>query len=112
MLFDYGNESRENSINSSSPYFNYFQYLPLRSQSNYNGTDISNILNNRVSSNSKMRDLGTTFVQTQDLYGVNALLAVGVAANESAWGMSNISQTKNNLFGLNAVDSSPVKWRE
>lgn len=107
MLFDYGNESRENSINSSSPYFNYFQYLPLRSQSNYNGTDISNILNNRVSSNSKMRDLGTTFVQTQDLYGVNALLAVGVAANESAWGMSNISQTKNNLFGLNAVDSSP-----
>lgn len=107
MLFDYGNESRENSINSSSPYFNYFQYLPLRSQSNYNGTDISNILNNRVSSNSKMRDLGTTFVQTQNLYGVNALLAVGVAANESAWGMSNISQTKNNLFGLNAVDSSP-----
>ena len=31
----------------------------------------------------------------------------GVAANESAWGTSNISQSKNNLFGLNAVDSSP-----
>ena len=35
------------------------------------------------------------------------MLAVGVAANESAWGSSWIAQNKNNLFGLNAIDTSP-----
>ena len=107
MIDDYGNESRDNSINQNSPYFNYFQYLPLRSKSNYSGAEVTNILNSRVNAGSKMRDLGETFVEYQNKYGVNAWLAVGVAANESAWGMSSISQTKNNLFGLNAVDSSP-----
>ena len=32
---------------------------------------------------------------------------MGLAINESAWGMSSIAQSKNNIFGLNAVDSSP-----
>ena len=32
---------------------------------------------------------------------------LSIAANESAWGTSSIAQNKNNLFGLNAVDSSP-----
>ena len=47
------------------------------------------------------------FVNYQNTYGVNALLAIGVGANESAWGRSSIAQSKNNLFGLNAVDASP-----
>ena len=107
MLSDYGNNTRNNSVNAQSPYFNYFQYLPFRSQSNYSSSDLNNIINNKVDSQSKMRNLGGTFVNYQNMYGVNALLTIGVAANESAWGMSNISQTKNNLFGLNAVDSNP-----
>ena len=40
-------------------------------------------------------------------YGVNALVMFGIACNETAYGTSNIAKTKNNLFGLNAVDSSP-----
>lgn len=107
MLFDYGNATRENAVNKNAPYFNYFQYLPLRSRSNYSGNELTSILNGRVNAQSKMRDLGETLVQYQNVYGVNAWIATGVAANESAWGMSNISQTKNNLFGLNAVDSNP-----
>ena len=54
-----------------------------------------------------MYNSGSIFVNMQNTYGVNALLMAGVAANESAWGNSSIAQTKNNLFGLNAVDSAP-----
>ena len=43
----------------------------------------------------------------QNTYGVNALLMASVAAVESGWGTSGIAKSKNNLFGLNAVDSSP-----
>lgn len=108
MLNDYRSDTRAHSINADKPYYNYFQYLPLRSQTNYTGSKLNEIINKRVSLSSKMYNLGTTFVDSQNTYGVNALLAAGVAANESAWGTSNIAKNKNNLFGLNAVDSDPT----
>lgn len=109
MVADYNNGVRTNSVNPNSPYYNYFQYLPFRSQSNYSSSELNTMVNGRVSADSKMRDLGVTFTNCQNTYGTNALLMIGVAANESAWGMSNISQTKNNLFGLQAYDSSPTE---
>ena len=65
------------------------------------------MINARVTASSKMRDLGNSFINAQNTYGINALLAVGVAANKSAWGSSWIAQNKNDLFGLNAIDTSP-----
>ena len=35
-------------------------------------------------------------------------IILGVAINESGWGNSSIAQSKNNIFGLNAVDSNPA----
>ena len=107
MLGDYNKNVRTHAVNANNPYYNYFQYLPLRSQSNYSGSVLNSIINKRVASDSKMKDTGVEFTEDQNLYGVNALLMVGIAANESGWGSSNIAKTKNNLFGLNAVDSSP-----
>ena len=51
--------------------------------------------------------MGSVFVNNQSTYGVNAMLMSCVGGLESAWGTSNIAKNKNNLFGLNAVDSSP-----
>ena len=107
MLSDYRSGTREHSVNASDPFFNYFQYLPLRSVSNYSAARMNDIINSRVSTGSKLREAGQLMVQAQDRYGINALLIAGIAANESAWGTSSISQSKNNLFGINAVDSSP-----
>ena len=107
MLEDYNRNVRTHSVNANNPYYNYFQYLPLRSQSNYSGNALNTMINKKVSSTSKMKDTGVEFTENQNLYGVNALIMVGIAANESGWGTSNIAKTKNNLFGLNAVDSSP-----
>ncbi len=107
MVADYNAGHRNNSVNSSKPFYNYYQYLPFRSYSSYSADEMTSILNSRVSATSKLRNLGSTFIQMQNTYGTNALLVAGIAANESGWGTTNICQTKNNLFGINAVDATP-----
>lgn len=108
MLSDYQSGSRAGAVNANQPYYNYFQYLPLRSVSNYSASELSRLINQKAGdAGSKMYNIGEYLVNAQNTYGVNALLMAAVAANESAWGKSSISQNKNNLFGLNAVDSSP-----
>ena len=106
MLSDYKSNTRKNSINPNNPYYNYYQYLPLRGKSSYSANELSTIINKHAQSSSKMYN-GAAFVNNQNSYGVNALLMTGVGALESAWGTSSIAKQKNNLFGLNAVDTSP-----
>lgn len=107
MVSDYRKDERGQSVNPEEPYYNYFQYLPMRSESSYTGEEIDTMFNGMLKKDSKMKDTGKVFVSNQDTYGVNALLMTGIAANESNWGKSSISQKKNNLFGLNATDASP-----
>lgn len=107
MVSDYRNDQRTQSVNPEQPYYNYFQYLPMRSQSAYTGEELDEILEKTVKKDSKMKDTGKFFVDKQNTYGVHALLMTGIAANESNWGQSIICKQKNNLFGLNATDSDP-----
>ncbi|MGE9941796.1 glucosaminidase domain-containing protein [Bariatricus sp. SGI.161] len=106
MLDDYNQGSRNYAVNSTDPYYNYFQYLPMRSKTKYSAEQIDQIINGKVT-NSKMTNTGSIFENCQNQYGVNVILACAVAANESAWGKSSIAMNNNNLFGLNAIDSSP-----
>ena len=111
MLGDYSQGNRNNSVNPSTPYYNYYQFLPMRSVSAYSTDEMSAMINGTLDtngySNSKMRDLGTSFVNNQNTYGVNALIAASHGALESAWGTSTYAMARNNLFGINAVDSNP-----
>lgn len=107
MLSDYQSNTRKNSVNPQDPYYNYYQYLPMRTSTSYSSSTFNSMINSKTSSSSKMYNTGSSFVTNQNTYGVNALLMSGIAANESAWGTSWIATNKNNLFGLNAVDSSP-----
>lgn len=109
MLNDYRNNTRANSINPGNPYYNYYQYLPMRSTSVYSASVLDGMIvgTGQVPGDSKMRGIGTSLVSNQNTYGVNGLLMTGVAANESWWGKSDIAKQKNNLFGLAAVDSNP-----
>ena len=107
MLDDYQNNTRANSVNPGNPHYNYYQYLPFRSRTAYSGAEINSLIDGKTKSSSKLRGTGDYFVNSQNTYGVNALVMAGIAANESGWGTSSICQNKNNLFGLNAVDSSP-----
>lgn len=108
MLEDYKKDVRSHAVNPSSPYYNYYQYLPLRSVTKYSADELNSMIAQKaVNANSKMRNIGSCLVENQNLYGVNALLVAGIAANESGWGTSSISQAKNNLFGLRAYDTNP-----
>ncbi len=114
MLDDYRNNRRTNAVNSSSPYYNYYQYLSHRSITVYSAEELNKAISALVTASentykrtSKLRSLGECFISNQNEYGTNALLMLAVAANESAWGCSNIAAQKNNLFGHAAYDSDP-----
>lgn len=104
MVTDYRNNTRRNAVNAQQPYYNYFQYLSHRSTSTYSAEVFNTFFAANTEPSSKMRDTGDDFVTNQNTFGVNALLMIGVAANESNWGMSVIAQTLNNLFGHGADD--------
>ena len=107
MVQDYRADQRTNSVNPQEPYYNYFQYLPMRSKSAYMAEELNKALDTIVKADSKMKNIGVALVKNQNTYGVQGLLMAGIAANESNWGKSSISQKKNNLFGLNATDAAP-----
>lgn len=105
LINDYRSGSRMASTNRSNPFYNYYQYLPFRSTTVYTADELNNYIVNNTASNSKLRGLGASLKQAESKYGVNALLILGVAINESGRGTSNIALTKNNLFGMAAYDS-------
>lgn len=112
MLSDYQSGCNgDSAVNSGNRFENYFQFLDMNSSTGYSADELNTILNDTLqskgkNSSSKLWDAGNLFVKYQNTYGVNALLSVGIAINESGWGTSSISQNKNNLFGLNAQDSN------
>ena len=114
MLKDYqSGADGESAVNADSPFSNYFQFLDMNLSTDYSGDELDSILNAAMENagvdqdDSKLTGTGNSFVKYQNTYSVNALLSLGIAINESAWGTSSICLTKNNIFGLNAVDSSP-----
>ncbi|MBC5995859.1 hypothetical protein EAI30_00365 [Romboutsia ilealis] len=107
LLSDAEKGNHNNSVNPNDIYYNYYLYLPGRTKTSYTANDINKYLNNNTSSNSILRNKGAEFIQAQEKYGVNASFMIGIAMNESGKGTSSIALSKNNIFGLNAVDASP-----
>ena len=106
LINDYKSGSRGNSVNANNPYYLYYNYLPFRSKTVYTAAELNQAIAAHTSDKSKLRNLGSALKDAEQKYGVNALLALSVAINESAWGMSKIALDWNNLFGMNAVDSN------
>ena len=47
------------------------------------------------------------FYYIEKQYNINGVFVAAIGIHESAWGTSNISLKKKNLFGYGAYDSSP-----
>ena len=114
MSADYQNGSNgASAVNAGNPFYNYFQFLDMRSSTGYTADTLNSILASAMTnagidpSSSKLTGTGQEFVENQNTYNVNALLSLSLAVNESGWGTSWICTEKNNIFGLNAVDTSP-----
>lgn len=57
--------------------------------------------------NNVFKDNAQYFYYVENQYGINGIFVAAVAIHESAWGTSNISKNKKNLFGYGAYDSDP-----
>ena len=62
------------AINENSPFYNYYQYLSLRSSSNYNAQQLDNYTNNNGGSGGKLVNTGQYFNAVRNKYGVNGTL--------------------------------------
>lgn len=108
MINDYKQNTYQNAINKNNPFYNYYQYLSFRTKTNYNAANINQFIDARTSNaSSKLKNTGDYFIENQNNYGINAIIMLAIGINESGYGNSNIAQTKNNLFGLNAIDKTP-----
>ncbi|MEG1383199.1 MAG: glucosaminidase domain-containing protein [Erysipelotrichaceae bacterium] len=125
MIDDYRSHHFNHAINSNKPFYNYYQYLPHRSVSNYSAQELNQYIAQKIGittsiatyvdedhngihdglNQSLFYNSGDAFLQYQSIYGANALMMMAVARNESASGRSAIAYTKNNLFGHSAFDS-------
>lgn len=108
----------EGAVNEGAPFFNYYQYVPIRSNSNITEADINFYLKQKgytskatsypaKATQSQLFDEGSSFETAQSRYHINGALQFSMAVHESAWGRSSLSIRKNNLFGMNAIDSNP-----
>lgn len=110
MISDYNSGGRKGAINSSEPYYNYFQFLPVRSQSKLNSAEMRRMLvDNGFNTPKKSRlfEMEQYFIDFQNLFGGNAGIAFSTAVHESYYGSSNFARKRSNFFGHNAVDSKP-----
>ena len=98
--------NNNNAVNKNNPFYLYYQYLPMRTKTVYTAAQLDNYINAKTQSNSKLRGIGQALKDAEEKYGINALIILGVAINESGWGTSTIAQQKNNLFGIKAYDSN------
>lgn len=121
MLDDYKNNQNTNAVNPSNPYYNYYMYLSNHTKTTYSSLNIDEYTRNALGVKydeygdkdkdyaSRLYGKGLYFYNTQQVYGVNAVLSYSLSRNETANGTSNLAINKNNGFGLNAVDASPTE---
>jgi len=103
----YSDSDLKNYVNT---YYNYYQFLPLRTKSNISADVYNSFLaGNGYNSSSKLWDSGSEFLADQEQYGINAAMVFAQACVESGYGTSDFAVNRNNLFGVNAFDSDPGK---
>ncbi len=125
LIDDYRNGTHENSINVENPHYDYYQFIPHRTLTNADVLDGKNYFENVMGlvhsidqfndddkdamddtlTRSQYYGMEDAFWQYQYEYGSNALMMLAISANESGYGRSSLSFTKNNLFGHAAYDT-------
>ena len=118
MIDDYRTGSHEKAVNKDNAYYNYYQYLPHRSKTNYDIDDIDSYIRNvlgfkgslygkKLTDNySVMYGTSEYYLFAEKMYGANALSIFSLGRHESGNGRSYIAYNKNNIFGHNAVDGA------
>ncbi|QFP93359.1 UNVERIFIED_ORG: putative tail lysin 2 [Xanthomonas phage Xoo-sp15] len=78
-------------------------------ESTLTAADLDKWIDSKAPKDSMMRGMGETFLKAGQQYGLDPRYLVAHAAEESAWGTSNIAKQKGNFFGIGAFDNSPME---
>lgn len=125
MLDDYKDGRFNQSVNFETPYYNYYQYVSHRTLTNVTQEEVQLYFEdtlqisgpidsyldldkdsaNDTLTQSQFYNQQGSFYQYQYQYGANALMMLALSMNETAFGRSSLSFTRNNLFGHAAYDS-------
>lgn len=99
-------ENESNNNNSvSTPTFN----MDLNKKSGLTLEQFKKVLSNdKNDKNDVFSNNYEYFYYAEKQYNVNGIFIAAVGIHESAWGTSNISLLKKNLFGYGAFDSNPT----
>ena len=87
-----------------------YQFIDLRTQSPVTAQQINDYIEanyKKHGQDSVLIGKGQSFIDAGKTYGVNALYLAAHAIHESAFGTSDISIGKNNLFGFGSYDATP-----
>lgn len=125
MIDDLNANTHTHAINAAAPFYQYFQYLSHRSESEYTEKELEDYFSNylqikssltsyrssqtayhAILTQSLLKDSAVPFLQYQNEFGANALMMVALSMNESAVGRSYLAYSRNNLFGHAAFDSA------
>lgn len=122
MINDYRKDSYNNALNIGKPFYNYYQFLPYRTQTAITPELLDNYIkdvkgytelitgetNVGIKENqSQLTGAGSIALTQASKYGANGMLSFSTGVHESAWGRSYIAANRNNLFGHAAYDSYP-----
>ncbi|WP_336883700.1 S-layer homology domain-containing protein [Priestia koreensis] len=96
-------------------FYQYFNYLPIRSKTNYTAEELNNYVQKNFPAKSGVNTIGTLgeyFKKAEAAYNVNALYLMAHALTESTNltrpnGVSQIADEKKNIYGINATDRDP-----
>ena len=125
MIDDYLENDHQRSANKDNPYYNYYQYLPHRSVSDYSYAEINDYFTNELCFDRRLQsydDLNqdgandivnasqyygqlAAFEEYQYIYGANAMMMLAVSIEESSYGKNLRSFDENNLFAHAAFDT-------
>lgn len=97
--------------------YQYFNMLPLQSETNYTAQELDQYLADKFPyynqtlygkkwKTSPLVGAGKFFKEMEKTHKINALYLMSHAIHESQWGTSKIAQDKYNLFGYGAVDGN------
>lgn len=115
----------DHAVNASDPWYNYYQFVSHRTLTSVSASAVQDYISSAMGvtgpivtytdmdldgacdllTRSQLDGTADAFWQYQYEYGANALMMLAVSIEESSWGRSSLSFSKNNLFRHAAYDS-------
>jgi beta-N-acetylglucosaminidase len=109
-ILDQREGTTKRAVNPDTPFYAYYQFLPIRALSGYTTEELNRYLDMTLvgqRENSILINSGQDFINVQEIFKINATMELAWGLHESGFGTSRIARDKNNIFGMNATDSNP-----